>query len=339
MIQINITKLKEDQRKLEDATAYRRSLAVLLFCTKGDMSLSGFTLDHAKRLKGQYLKMGIDAFLDKRHSNRDRVLTRKERGRVITDVSSKKPRELIAGCHDDYWTTHWLGEYIHVLTGKKYKSKTSSYLIFKEAKLTWHKPGKVYNKADPLTQELWKKETQPILQAHWNNPNTIIFCVDEMVLSIQSTIQKVWLPKGTYPPVIETTGTRKNKSFYGFLNLKTGQEHTFITDYQNMYITRDQLMKLREIYPTQHLLFIWDNAGWHRGSEVTKWIKEDGNAECIYFPSYSPDMNPQEHVWKAGRQAITHNKQITDIQETADQFKTHLESHNYPYELLGLRAK
>lgn len=212
MIQINIPKLKEDQRKLEDATAYRRSLAVLLFCTKGDMSLSGFTLDHAKRLKGQYLKMGIDAFLDKRHSNRDRVLTRKERNKVITDVSSKKPRELIAGCHDDYWTTHWLGEYIRTLTGKRYKSKTSSYLIFKEAKLTWHKPGKVYDKADPLKQELWKKETQPILQAHWNNPNTVIFCVDEMVLSIKSTIQKVWLPKGTYPPVIETTGTRKNKS-------------------------------------------------------------------------------------------------------------------------------
>lgn len=339
MILIDIEKLKRDQKLLEDTTAFRRSLAVLLFVTKGDISLSGYTIDHAKRLKGQYIRQGMDAFKDKRRNNRDRILTRNERNVIIDQVRSKQPKDLLDGCTDVYWSTYWLSEYIHTLTGKRYKSKTSSYLIFKEAKLTWHKPGKVYDKADPVKQEVWRKETKPILQAHWNNPNTIIFCVDEMVLSIQSTTQKVWLPQGEYPPVIETTGTRKNISFYGFLNLKTGQEHTFITNYQNMYITKDQLIKLRKMYPTKHLTLIWDNAGWHRGSEVTKWINDDKNSECIYFPAYSPDLNPQEHVWKAGRHAITHNKQIIDIKETAEQFRTHLESHNFPYELLGLRAE
>lgn len=29
----------------------------------------------------------------------------------------------------------------------------------------------------------------------------------------------------------------------------------------------------------------------------------------MYFPSYSPDMNPQEHVWKRGREACTHNSE------------------------------
>lgn len=289
-------------------------------------------------IRKSYLQKGDIAFKDKRHSNRDRILTRKERNKVIARVSSKKPKDLITGCDDENWSTYWLGEYIRSLTGKRYKSKTSAYLIFKEAKLTWHKPGKVYDKADPIKQKLWKKETELILQAHWSDPNTIIFCVDEMVLSIKSTTQKVWLPQGEYPPIIETTGTRKNTSFYGFLNLKTGQEHTFITDYQNMYITKDQLIKVREMYPNKHLLFIWDNAGWHKGSQVTMWIQDDNNSECIYFPAYSPNMNPQEHVWKAGRQAVTHNKQIIDIKETAEEFKAYLESRKFPYELLKLKA-
>lgn len=339
MIHVDIAKLKEDQKLLKDAVAFRRSLAVLLFCTKADWSLAGFTLDHTKRLKSQYLKIGIDAFLDKRHNNRDRVLTKQEREKVVSEVKSKSPKDLIVGCTDEYWTTYLLGDYIHTLTGKKYKSKTSSYLLFKEAKLSWHKPGKVYDKADPVRQELWRKEITPLISTHWNNPNTSIFCVDEMVLSIQSTTQKVWLPQGTYPPIIETTGTRKNRSFYGFLNMNTGRQHAFIAEYQNMYITRAQLVKLREIYPHKHLVILWDNAGWHKGSQVTEWMKEDANTEVIYFPPYSPDLNPQEHVWKAARQAVTHNRQITDIKEAAEELRAYLESHNFPYELLGLRAK
>lgn len=339
MITLDIDQLKKDQNTLKDAIAYRRSLAVLLFCTKGDLSLSGFTRDHAKRLKGQYMHLGVDAFLDKRHNGRDRILTKQEREKVISEVKSMSPKDLIVGCSDEYWTTYLLGDYIHTLTGKKYKSKTSSYLIFKEAKLSWHKPGKVYDKADLVQQEVWKHETKTILQPHWDNPDTLIICADEMVLSIQSTLQKVWLPKGEYPPVIETTGTRKNRSFYGFLNMKTGRQHTFITKYQNMHITRNQLAKLREIYPTQHLVILWDNAGWHRGSQVQEWITQDANTEVIYFPPYSPDLNPQEHVWKAGRAGVTHNKQIIDIHETAEAFKAYLEYRRFSYELLGFKGE
>lgn len=338
--------MNSDQAKLlqkcineaDTADAVKRAIAVSLLENHMSVALSGFTTKHAQRLRRDFISKGEIVFRDKRRNNRDRVLTKKEREKIVHNVRERSPKDMVSGCGEDYWNTYWLGEYIHSLTGKKYKSKTSSYLIFKEAKLSWHKPGKVYDKADPVTQELWRKETTPLLQAHWDNPNTLVFCVDEMVLTIQSTVQKVWLPQGTYPPIIETTGTRKNRSFYGFLNLKTGKEHTFIADYQNMHITRDQLIKIREIYPDKHLLFIWDNAGWHRGSEVTRWIKDDGNSECIYFPSYSPNMNPQEHVWKAGRHAITHNQHIEDIQAVAEKFKHFLESNNFQYELLGFRG-
>lgn len=322
----------------ESGDATRRALAVSLLENHMDVALTGYSVKHAERLQRDYISHGDTVFKDKRRSNRDRVLTKKEREKVVAIMKSKKPIDLIIGCEDEHWTTYWLGEYVHSLMGKKYKSKTSSYPLFKEAQLSWHKPGKVYDKADPVKQELWKEETTPILQEHWNNPNTIILCEDEMVLTISSTLQKVWRPEGQYPPVIETTGTRKNKSFYGFLNLKTDQEHTFITDYQNMHTTKDQLIKLRKLYPTQHLVFICDNAGWHRGSQVTEWIKRDGNTETTYFPSHSPKLNPQEHVWKAGRKAATHNQHIINIQETTDKFKRHLESHAFAYKLLGFRA-
>lgn len=349
---IQQTKLTEAQiseltlfisEKSRNGAEIRRAQAVLHVNenTSGEViqRFTQLSRTQAFAIRRAYLLNGISALSDKRHNNRNRVLTKSEREKVITEVKTHSPKEVISGCIDQYWNTYWLGQYIHILTGKQYKSKTSSYLLFKEAKLSWHKPGKVYDKADPVRQEQWKQETKKLLQSHWDNPDTVVICADEMVLSIISTIQKVWLPQGEYPPVIETTGTRKNVSFYGFLNLKTGKQHTCITEYQNMYITREQLSKLREIYPHQHLVIFWDNAGWHKGSQVQEWITQDANTEIISFPPYSPDLNPQEHVWKAGRTAVTHNRQITDIQETAQAFKAYLECHTFVYELLGFRGK
>lgn len=338
MNQKQIDQLKTDQKQLKEGAAARRAMAVLLLVGHGDLSLSGYTKDHAKRLKAQYLKQGIEAFKDKRTSQRDRVLTRQEREAVVRTLETKQPKDVLSACSDTSWSTHTLGEYVHGLTGKRYKSKTSHYLLFHEAKLTYHLPGKAYEKADPVVRAAWVKQTKPLLRRYWEETGTVILCEDEMVLTNATTTQKIWLPKGEYPPVLEINTTKKRQSFYGFLNLKTGQQHTFIADWQNMHITKGILAKIRDIYPAQKLVIFWDNAGWHRGSEVQKWIEEDGNTETVHFPPYTPDLNPQEHVWKAGRANVTHNKHITDLKRTAEQFRQYLEERTFAYDLLGFRA-
>jgi DDE superfamily endonuclease len=338
--QKQIDQLKKDQKQLRDGSAARRAMAVLLFVSKGDVSFSGYTIDHAKRLKGQYLKHGIDAFKDKRTSQRDRVLTSIERNQVIATLQTKQPKDVIGLCTDTNWSTYLLGEYIYVLTGKHYKSKTSSYLLFREARLSFHLPGKSYEKADPARAASWEKTQchgRSTLMRAWHDPDTVILCEDEMVLTSATTLQKIWLPRNAYPPVVETNGTRKRRSFYGFYDLKTGSQHAYVTEWQNMYITVEVLQKLRKAYPDQKLLLVWDNCGWHRGSKVAEWIKQDGNTKTLYFPPYTPELNPQEHVWKAGRKATTHNLHITDIQESAEQFARYITGRKFSYELCGLR--
>ncbi len=53
--QKQIEQLKKDQKLLRDGAAARRAMAVLLLVGKADVSFTGYTKDHAKRLKGQYL--------------------------------------------------------------------------------------------------------------------------------------------------------------------------------------------------------------------------------------------------------------------------------------------
>ncbi len=132
---------------------------------------------------------------------------------------------------------------------------------------------------------------------------------------------------------------REARSIYGFLNIKTGQEHAFKTKWQNMYITAKILKKIRKPYPTQKILLLWDKAPSHKGCKAQEVIEKDKNIETIYFPSAAPEQNPQEHVWKNGRSEVTHNEFIKDIDTTTNKFIKYLNTTTFPYELLGFRTK
>jgi len=162
-----------------------------------------------------------------------------------------------------------------------------------------------------------------------------VLCEDEMVLSAQTTFQKMWLRKNEYPK-IEVSNDKKARSVYGFLNIKTGVEHAFKKDWQNMFITAEVLKKLRKKYPNEKLLIFWDGAGWHRGSEVKKFIEKDNHIETVHFPRYSSEENPQEHVWKSGRAHVTNNRHIEDIDKTADDFVKYLNKTKFKYSLIGV---
>lgn len=317
----------------------RRVQAVLLINkeVKGEEleRLTGYNEKHAYRLRQRYCKDGIQAIIDKRKPKPRELLTRRERKEILKTLQHKTPNEIDSYYNSDYWSTGILGEYIKRTYNVEYKSKTSYYLIFRRAKFTYHKPGKVYEKRNEEVVKRWREETKPLLEKAFAEESTVILAEDEMILSTQTTFQKIWLPQGEYPR-IEVSNTKKNRSVYGFLNLKTHEEHAFKTERQNMYITTSILQKIRSIYPHQHILLLWDGAGWHRGSEVQKWIKSDRNIHTHYFPSYSPEENPEEHVWKAGRSHVIHNHFIKNIDDATNAFVTYLNTTKFPYKILGL---
>lgn len=295
-------------------------------------------------LRQAYLKKGLTALLYQGSSRS--WLTAKQLQELKRTLHNPKTLSKI-GYADSFWTTKKLAEYIRLACGVTYKSRTSYYLIFKRVKFTYHKPAKVFVKRDEGEVRAWKRATRPLLEKAWREPETVILCADEMLLSTATTLQKIWLPQGAYPK-IEVSNTRKNLSIYGFLNLKNGQERAFLAERQTMKITRKVLQGLRRIYPKEDnrgnhlqgkkLLILWDNPGWHRGSAVMDYIKRDRKIKIIYFPKYSPEENPQEHVWKEGRAKVAHNTFIGNLAQTAKDFVSYLNSTRFHYSLLGFTS-
>jgi transposase len=300
--------------------------------------LTAYHHDHAYRLRQQFLIHGSVAIIDKRKPKTKEILTRRQRQEIVETIKTKTPNECDPYFNSNYWTTGIAGAYVKRTYNVEYKSKTSLYIIFRQAKFTYHKPGRVYERRNEQEVQEWRIQAKKQVKAVWNDANAVVLTEDEMHLSTQTTVQKIWLPQGEYPK-IEVASKRESRSIYGFLNIKTGQEHAFKTQWQNMYITGDILKKLRNIYPTQKLFLLWDKAGWHKGSEAQKFIKEDGSIETLYFPAAAPEENPQEHVWKNGRSQVTHNHFIADIDKATDQFVEYLNMTRFSYSLLGFSCK
>jgi hypothetical protein len=59
-------------------------------------------------------------------------------------------------------------------------------------------------------------------------------------------------------------------------------------------------------YPRVVLLI--DNAPWHRGQLINAALGENPHLEFKRLPSYSPQLNPIERLWKKLRRRATHNR-------------------------------
>lgn len=332
-----LIELREYLKTSESKKETHRIQAVLMVDKEIDIELvkemANFSRSQIFALRKKYLDKGIASIEDPARHNPKELLSKKNRDEIIKTIKTKKPEDI--GYHSQFWTTAIIGDWIKKKYRVKYKSRTSVYLIFRKASFSYHKPGRVYQKRNEREVEEFRKNAQIILKKAQREKNTVVLTEDEMVLSTQTTFQKIWLPKNEYPK-IKISNDKKACSVYGFLNTKTGQEHVFKTDWQTMYITVEVLEKLRKIYPQERLLIFWDGAGWHRGSEVQKFIAKDKNIETVYFPRYSPKENPQEHVWKSGRTQVTNNRFIEDIDKATDEFVNYLNKTKFNYSLVGI---
>lgn len=315
----------------------QRAQAVLLLNSATEIEAIAALTNYSRKrifdLRKDYFKKGIIVIQDKKKGQPKELLTKKQLAEIVKNIKEKKPKDF--GYDYDFWTTGIVGAVIESEYKVKYKSKTSIYLIFKQAKFTYHKPDRQYQARNEEEVEQWEKEAKIKVEKALAEKNTIVLTADEMSLSTQTTIQKVWLPQGEYPQIKVAT-KRDARSIYGFLNIRTGQETAFKTKWQNMHITYDVLGQLRKAYPTEKLFIIWDKAPWHKGSKAQQFIKEDGNIEILDFPRAAPDDNPQEHVWKNGRSKITHNRFIDDIDQATDEFVNYLNNTTFKYSFLGI---
>lgn len=289
------------------------------------------------KLRKKFLKQGIEAIASKRPKKKTKSLLTKAQREEIKDMLHNETPQNYGWNNVVYWSTTILGALILQLYGVKYKSKSSLYVIFKQSKFTAHLPTIQYEKRNQKLIDEWKATNKKEIEEALQDPNTVVITEDEMIITSQTTTQRVWLPQGAVVN-IECSNTRKRKSIYGFLNIKTGEEFAFKSDRQTSVITAGFLKEIVTLYKDKKILLLWDNAPWHYGEAMRKFLETCTNLRIINYPPYAPEENPQEHVWKSVRSNVTHNTFIPDIHKTVKNMLLYLNNTTFKYLFFGFMA-
>ncbi len=156
----------------------------------------------------------------------------------------------------------------------------------------------------------------------------MLLAEDEASLYLQATTMRVWAPRGD-TPVVGCDPRRAKTSFYGTLDLRTGRELVMQSDTLNAEVSAKHLEQLLAAYPDGPILLLWDRAPWHRGEKIREVLAANPRLEVWQFPVAAPDLNPQEHVWKATREAVSHNHREAELAVLGKRFEAHLTSTTF----------
>jgi len=149
--------------------------------------------------------------------------------------------------------------------------------------------------------------------------------MDQMSLYLQATTKRVWFPVGQRP-ILRVSPQRDCQHWYGALCLDSGQEVALSVPGLDSQATLHFLSHLLSVFPTQPILLFLDRAPWHRGEAIRRFLADHPRLELLYFPPACPQLNPQEHVWKAARQTISHNHSFPTLGELRAAFANFLDS-------------
>lgn len=176
-----------------------------------------------------------------------------------------------------------------------------------------------------------------------------------------------WNLKGQTPQCQFEQNRDRQQSFFGGLSIKTKKEFVHLADGQNttelvkfLEVVKDHhqkeitqrlpkhLEKLEEsnlkraartrkkepVYKGLILVFL-DGAGFHRSGELKEYLTQNyGIFELLRFPTYSPDLNPQEHIWKALRKHLDRTWGQYSFSQMVDRACFFLKTNKFDYKFI-----
>ena len=169
---------------------------------------------------------------------------------------------------------------------------------------SYKNPQPVPAKADPLQQkdfvEKYKtlKETTP-------NDEPIVF-LDAVHPTMATKITHGWIKKGINK-VIATTASRTRLNILGAINLKTMRIEVKSYKTIDSESMCDYLNFLKIAYPTAPKIHIILDQGPYNKSKVTAEAAKKLNIELHFLPTYSPNLNPIERLWKVMNEFTRNN--------------------------------
>ena len=142
---------------------------------------------------------------------------------------------------------------------------------------------------------------------------------------------RVWGKRNTRVEV-PMPNERQRQTYSGAVNLLTGAVHLQKFGAGNGQNTVAYLQWCQSLYPEKQLLYLWDGASYHRGTEMQEFLarenaglaEEEWAVTCGAFAPNAPEQNPVEDLWLKGknylRKQFAVNKTFAHVRHCFQEF-------------------
>lgn len=166
----------------------------------------------------------------------------------------------------------------------------------------------------------WRAGSWTALKAQARRERRELVFVDESGFYLLPGVVKTYAPRAR-TPVLDEWQTRDHLSVMGGVTPR-GKVYTLVRPTAlNGLHTIEFLLHLGRL-ASDRLLVVWDGSPIHRRAEVSEFVAEARGAIVVErLPSYAPDLNPVEWLWRHLKEVELRNLSCRDLEQL------HLEFH------------
>ena len=258
-----------------------------------------------------FLLKGLASLGYKRPPGRPSKLTKSQR-RELTDLIKGGPPA--AGYTSGCWNTPMIQDLIASRFGVSYHPHYLATLL--------GNLGFSYQKARFVSDHLnepkrleWRRTTWPAIVRQARQRKALLLFGDEASFAQWGSLSYTWAPKGEQPEV-RTSGKRKGYKVFGLIDYFSGQ--LFYKAHEGRFNSESYAAFLLDVLAQtrRHVVVIQDGARYHTSQAMQAFFKAYAARLTIeQLPSYSPDFNPIEHLWKKVKKEATHLKYFPNFSQ------------------------
>lgn len=174
----------------------------------------------------------------------------------------------------------------------------------------YKKPKLVPGNPDIEAQEIFAQQYEEFMLA--KSSDTEVLFLDAVHPEHNTMAAYGWIKRGQTRE-LKTNSGRQRLNLHGAINAETYQITLIESETVNADSTIDLLTSIEQAYPLSTTIhIILDNAKYHYSKSVKNFIK-NSRINLIFLPSYSPNLNLIERVWRFFKKKVLYNKYHENI--------------------------
>jgi transposase len=148
----------------------------------------------------------------------------------------------------------------------------------------------------------WVRKDWPRIKRRATRTRSHLVFIDETGFLLHPLLRRTWALQGC-PPTIQTrTRNRHRVSAIGGLSISPDRRHLgwYLQFHLALGIRQGEVIRfLRHLrrHLGGRLLVVWDHLGAHQGRQLRDWLGRCRRIHLEFFPSYAPELNPNEYGW------------------------------------------